>query len=139
LASNPDDRRSVTGYVFKLKGGAISWSSKRQPTIALSTNESEYMALSSATQEAVWWRGFRKEVEPTKDNSAIMMNCDNQSAIFLVKNNSYSPRTKHIDIRHHFVREKLVNKEIDVKYVSTNDQIADILTKPVTQVKNDCF
>ncbi len=91
--------------------------------LQLLANEAEYMALSSATQEAVWWRGFRKEIESTEDNSAIMINCDNQSAIFLPKNNSYSPRTKHIDIRHHFVREKLANKEIDVKYVSTNDQI----------------
>jgi hypothetical protein len=127
--SNVEDRRSISGYVFTAQGGAISWCSKRQPTIALSSNEAEYMALSSATQEALWWKGFREEIENV--NSTVSINCDNRSAICMAENNGYSPRSKHIDIRHHFVREKIASGEIKLKYVPTNQQVADALTKAV--------
>ncbi|XP_035223961.1 secreted RxLR effector protein 161-like [Stegodyphus dumicola] len=99
------DRRSTTGYVFLIGGGAVSWCSKKhQPTIATSTTEAEYMALSAATKEAIWLNKIVKElgiitVKP------VLLYCDNNSAINLSKNSVYHGRSKHIDIQTHFVRE----------------------------------
>ncbi|XP_062538749.1 uncharacterized protein LOC134207025 [Armigeres subalbatus] len=97
-AADVDDRKSTSGYIFTLQGAAISWCCKRQPTIALSTCEAEYMALSAAVQEASWWQGLTAQFAPS---CAITIHCDNQSAIAIAKNGGYNPRTKHIDIRHH--------------------------------------
>jgi hypothetical protein len=133
-AANKDDRRSVTGFVFDLQGGAISWASKRQPTVALSSNEAEYMALAAATQEAMWWKGFANEIEGV--HGTMKIQCDNQSAIYSSKNSSYSPRSRHIDIRHHFVREKVADESIEVSFVPTEEQVADGMTKAVCNVKN---
>lgn len=128
-ASDVDDRRSCTGYVFMLENCAISWASKKQPTVALSSAEAEYMALSSATQEAIWIRQLLGELIGVQQPIKIFV--DNQSAINLAKNHMYSPRTKHIDIRHHFVREKLSNHVIDLEYIGTDQMTADNLTKAV--------
>ena len=90
--------------------------------------------LLSVTQEALWWRGFIAELDgiPTP----ILVNCDNRSAISLAeKEMGYSPRSKHIDIRHHFVREQIEQKTIQLKHVASNDQLADILTKAVPAPK----
>lgn len=109
-ASDVDKRRSCTGYIFKLGSGAVSWASKRQPTIALSTTEAEYIAMSAATQEAIWlrqfYRQFRREVPPT------IINCDNQSAIAIAKEDSYRANTKHIDVRYHHVRDRITKGDI---------------------------
>ncbi|XP_062701949.1 uncharacterized protein LOC134285364 [Aedes albopictus] len=127
-----DDRKSITGYLFTAQGGAISWSSKRQQTVALSTCESEYMALSAAVQEALWWKRLRGLFE---DEVKLEIHCDNQSAIAVAKNGGYHPRTKHIDIRHHFIRDALEKGDIAVSYVSTDHQTADGLTKPLPAAK----
>lgn len=128
--NDQDSRRSVTGYLFQFGDGSVSWSSRKQPTVALSTMEAEYMALSAASQEALWWRGFRSELLGRKE--PITIHCDNRSAICLAeKEIGYSPRSKHIDVRHHFVREQLENRTIEVKYIMSGDQKADALTKPV--------
>lgn len=127
-----DDRKSITGYVFTAQGGAISWSSKRQQTVALSTCEAEYMALSAAVQEALWWKRLRGLFE---DEMELVIHCDNQSAIAVAKNGGYHPRTKHIDIRHHFIRDALERGDINVTYVSTDQQTADGLTKPLPAAK----
>ncbi|KXJ78520.1 hypothetical protein RP20_CCG004375 [Aedes albopictus] len=128
--NDPDSRRSVTGYLFQFGGGSVSWSSRKQPTVALSTMEAEYMALSAASQEALWWRGFRAELLGRKE--PITIYCDNRSTIWLAeKEIGYSPRSKHIDVRHHFVREQLENHTIELKYICSGNQKADALTKPV--------
>lgn len=87
-ASDVNDRKSCTGYVFLRSGGAISWNSKRQPTVALSTTEAEYMALSSATQESMWLKQFEDEIFGSDKTMNIF--CDSQSAISLANNNGYS-------------------------------------------------
>ncbi|KXJ71784.1 hypothetical protein RP20_CCG019713 [Aedes albopictus] len=97
-ASDLDDRRSKSGYVFLLQGGAVSWCCKRQSTVSLSTCEAEYMSLSAAVQEASWWRGL---VSQFGETDAIELRCDNQSTICIARNGGYTPRTKHIDIRHY--------------------------------------
>lgn len=136
-ANDSEDRRSVTGYAFKLQGGTISWNAKRQPTIALSSNEAEYMAISATTQEAMWWKGFVNEIECT--DKPIEIHSDSQSAICLAENGNYSQRTKHIDVRHHFIREKIANKQIKLKYLSTANQVADIFTKALNSDKIQYF
>ncbi|XP_065091045.1 uncharacterized protein LOC135712004 [Ochlerotatus camptorhynchus] len=127
-----DDRKSTSGYIFMLQGGAVSWCCKRQPTVALSTCEAEYMALSAAVQEAMWWRGLMKQLGL---DQTIELCCDNQSTICIAKNGGYTPRTKHIDIRHHFIRDALDQNIVRLKYVSTDQQIADGLTKTLERIK----
>lgn len=129
--NDPESRRSVTGYVFQFAGGSVSWSCRKQPTVALSTTEAEYMAMSAATQEALWWRGFRSELFGVQ--MPVQISCDNRSAICLAeKEIGYSPRSKHIDLRHHFVREQVELKTITLQYVESKQQKADVLTKPIS-------
>lgn len=140
-ANDSDDRRSTTGYCFMRQNGAISWNSKRQKTIALSTAEAEYMSLSSITQEALWLQKFENEfkmdgyscTKPTK------IHCDNTSAIDLSKSIGYHARTKHIDIRHHFVRQHIALGHLTVQHIGTENMIADILTKPLFKPKHLLF
>lgn len=137
-AGEIENRRSCTGYVFTRGNGAISWNSKLQQTVALSTTEAEYMALSAATQEVLWLRQFEQQFWSLAYPTMIF--CDNRSAICLTKNDAYQRRSKHIDIRHHFIRQKCSTNEIKVAYIGTNDMLADGLTKGVTKQKhNFCF
>ena len=133
-AGNPDDRKSTTGYVFNIGSGPISWSSKKQPTVSLSSTEAEYKALCSATCEAIWLRRILEDVGETQ-NAPTVISCDNQSTIKLANNPIYHARTKHIETQHHFVREKLQSKEIDLSYCNTNENVADIFTKPLGKAK----
>jgi len=133
---NIGDRRSTTGYVFIIGGGAVSWCSKRQPTVATSTTEAEYMALSTAAKEAIWLNKIVKELQ-LSSVTPISVYCDNNGAINLSKNNVYHGRTKHIDIQHHFVREAVKNGHIVVKRIETSKMIADNLTKTVNRPKHE--
>lgn len=110
-ASDIDKRRSCTGYFFKMSNGAITWGSKRQPTVALSSAETEYMALSSAVQEAVWLKQFGAELCNGLSES-IRLFSDSQSAIKLAESDGFRQRSKHIDIRHHYIREKVEDKTV---------------------------
>ncbi|XP_044741904.1 secreted RxLR effector protein 161-like [Chrysoperla carnea] len=127
-AGDVDNRKSVTGYVFLSQGGAICWNSKKQPTVALSTTEAEYMALSATVQEALWLRNFMKELDG-KEAEPTKIYCDNKSAIDLAAIANYRPRTKHIDVRHHFIRQHILNNEIILSPVGTREMTADVLTK----------
>jgi chemotaxis protein CheY-P-specific phosphatase CheC len=110
-------------------GGATSWSSKQQPTIALSTTEVEYMASTQATKEAIWMTKLMKELGYMKEKKVMVIRCDNQGAISLTKNLTQHVRTKHIDVQHHFVRERVENDEVTFEYCSTKEMVADVLTK----------
>jgi hypothetical protein len=133
--SNEHDRRSCTGYVFIHQGGAITWNSRRQQTVALSTTEAEYMSLSSCTQEAMWLKQLQEELWPHLVTAPMTILCDNQSAIRLAGTENYHSRTKHIDIRHHFVRDKVRLKKIVIEYIQTSEMVADALTKGTPQLK----
>lgn len=127
-AGDVDSRRSTTGYVFMFGGGAISWCSERQKSVSLSTTESEYMAASQCVKEMVWLRGILNEILDGK-LSGINFFMDNQSAICLIKNPEFHKRSKHIDVRYHFIREKYEENLFILKYISTKQMIADIFTK----------
>jgi cell wall-associated NlpC family hydrolase len=133
-AGDLDKRRSTTGYTFILNGGSISWSSKRQETVALSTVEAEYMAAASATKEALWLRGLLAELG--LPYQTIQIYADNQGAMQLVKNPIVSARSKHIDVRYHFVREHVAKEEVAFHYISTNEMKADSLTKALSGDKH---
>jgi hypothetical protein len=133
FAGDLDTRRSTTGYVFMLNGGAISWSSRRQPTVAVSTAEAEYMAAAHAIKEALWLRKLFTDLRVPV--SAIDLRSDNQAAIALLKNPIASNRSKHIDVLHHFARERVIRGEVSISYCSTQQQLADCLTKPVGEAK----
>ena len=127
-AGDLDDRRSTSGYVFQLSGAAISWRSKKQTCVALSTAEAEYMALASAAQEAMWLQQLTTELtnEPT---GATVIFEDNQSAISMAKNPQFHGRAKHIAIKYHFIREQVNNGVVELRYCRTNEMIADMFTK----------
>jgi hypothetical protein len=133
--ANPDDRKSYTGYIFIFANCSVSWEARKQQTVALSSTEAEYMALSDATKEAIYLRRFLKEVLNI-DKQIQIMN-DNQGARSLAQNPIQHSRTKHIDIRHHFIREILQRKEIEIKYIQTSEMVADFLTKPLSKFKHN--
>ena len=129
-----DDMRSTSGYVFSLGSGAVSWASKKQQTVAQSSVEAEYVSASLATSQAMWLRRILEDVGE-KQGDATPILCDNQSAIAMTKNPVYHSRTKHIAIKHHFIREVVEDEEIQLKYIKTEEQVADIFTKALPKDK----
>lgn len=129
-ASEIDSRRSCSGYVGIMAGAAISWQSKRQPIVALSSTEAEYIALSEAVKEVIWLKQLITEIVGQYDKP-IRVICDNSSAINLAEREGYRPRSKHIDVRYHHLRENVKDGVIEIVHIGTNEMIADSLTKPV--------
>jgi len=129
-AGDTEIRKSTSGYTFHLGTGAISWSSKKQPVVALSTAEAEYIAATSCATQTVWLRRIL-EVMHQNQNTPTEIYCDNKSAIALSKNPVFHGRSKHIDIRFHKIRELIAEKEVVIEYCPTEEQIADIFTKPL--------
>eukprot|EP00253_Pinus_taeda_P031978 PITA_31978 len=127
-----DDWKSTSGYVFHMGSGEISWASKKQPIVALSIAEAEYVAATAAACQAVWMRRMLRSLCQEQANATIIF-CDNSSAIALSKNSVFHKRTKHIDTRFHYIRELVRNGEIILQHCSTQEQVADILTKPLDQ------
>ena len=127
ITKGDDKRKSTSGYVFIKNNAAISWKSKRQPIIATSSMEAEYIALHTCSNEALWLRKLQKELE--NEEIPIVIYEDNQSAIKLTEHEQHSDRSKHIDIRYHSIRERITNNQINVKYIPTAKQTADVLTK----------
>ncbi len=125
-----DTRRSTSGYVFMLGNNVISWTSKKQPVVALSTTEAEYIALCFATQEAVWLRRLLESVQQEQNGPTTIVE-DNQGTIGMAKNPRDSSRTKHIDIRYHFNREAVEKNITQIEYCETGDMVADTFTKPL--------
>ncbi|KAJ9528781.1 hypothetical protein QJQ45_000035 [Haematococcus lacustris] len=137
-AGDKDTARSTTGYLFTLNGGAISWSSRLQPTVALSTAEAEYMAASNAAKEALWLRKLMRDLQlDASCVTTLCVGCDNQAALQLLHNPMATSRAKHIDVHHHFVRERITRGEVAFYYCHTSSMMADLLTKPLAAVKFD--
>ena len=132
-AGDHDDRKSTSGYLFTLGGGPISWGSKKQSSVALSTSEAEYIALSYAIQEGVWIQGLISEIIPNSDGNKEILHIyeDNQSCIKMTKNPVNHGRAKHIDIKYHHIRDEVAKGNIKILYKETKNMLADVLTKGI--------
>lgn len=135
MAGDLDNRKSTSGYLFTFSGGAISWQSKLQKCVALSTTEAEYIAAVEAGKEMIWLKRFLQELDLKQDE--YFVKCDNQSTIDLSKNAMYHARTKHIDVRYHWLRDVIEEKHMKLVKVHTNKNGADMLTKivPVSKIE----
>lgn len=133
--NDPNDSRSYTGYVFTLGGAAISWKSRKQRTVALSTTEAEYQALTEATKESMYLRGLIYELGIPQFSEGSVY-CDNQGAINLTTAAKFHDRTKHVRIKFNFVREAVQSKTIKLLHESSENMIADILTKSLAKERH---
>ncbi len=127
-AGNVFNKRSTSGFMFSFGSGVVSWSSKKQPIIALSNTEAKYRGATIAACEVVWLQKLLSDLGQLVD-AHVVIYCDNISSILLANNPVYHARTKHIEVHYHFIREKVLAKEIDLIHVSIEDQVTDIFTK----------
>jgi hypothetical protein len=137
FAENKEDRTSTGGYVFMMNGGAVSWKTEKQKIVTLSSTEAEYVALSHAAREAIWLRRLAEEHQHS--NAPMILHEDNQSTIKTAKDRIFNCRTKHIDTYHHFVRQKVEEKELEIIYIPSEIQTADIFTKPLGRKLHEFF
>ncbi|KAI3725113.1 hypothetical protein L1987_64888 [Smallanthus sonchifolius] len=131
-AVNLDDSKSTSGYVFHLGSGAISWQSKKQKVVALSSTEAEYIALSMPGCQAIWLRGIIEELKFQIKHS-LTLYCDNKSTISLAKDPVYHDKSKHIRVKYHFIRDLIKTEDVRIKFYATKEQMADIFTKALQQ------
>lgn len=133
FAGDTETRKSTTGYVIYFCGGPISWCSRKQPVVALSSTEAEYIAAADCVKELLFLKTLLEELVGETVKIKLMM--DNQSAMTLIKNGQFNRRSKHIDVRFHFINEKVKEGLIKIEYLATEEMIADILTKPLNNIK----
>jgi hypothetical protein len=129
FAGDLDKRRTTSGYVFTLARGPVSWMSKLQNVVSLSTTEAEYIAASHACKETIWLKGLLGEFGRMQDK--VKLFCDSQSAIHLAKNTTYHSKTKHIPIKYHFVRHVIDEGRGALEKIHTQENCADMFTNPV--------
>jgi hypothetical protein len=122
------DRRSTSGFMFSFGSAVVTWNSKKQPTVALSSTEAKYKGVAMAACEVAWLRKLLGDLGLYVDKHVVIY-CDNLSSIQLARNPMFHARTKHIEVHYRFIREKGLVGEIDLVYVSIEDQVADIFTK----------
>ena len=129
------DRKSTTGFCFQIYGNTVAWSTKKQMCVALSSTEAEYIALCAGVIEACWFRQLFIDLKVGDDSDlSVVLFEDNQSAIRISKSCEQPKRLKHIDIKYHFVQEKVKDGTIEIQYINTANQVADILTKPLGRI-----
>jgi hypothetical protein len=132
FAGSMDDRKSTSGYVFHLGSGVISWASKKQPIVTISSTEVEYVATTTTTCQAVWLHRVLGDLQQGQEGPTPVY-CDNNSTIALSKNHVFHQKNKHIDTRYHFIRELVNNGEIYLEFCKSKDQLVDIFTKPLAK------
>lgn len=128
-AGDLDDRKSTSGYIFKMSSGAVAWSSKKQPVVSLSTTEAEFIAAAACACQSIWMQRVLKKLGIKQCKCIIF--CDNSSTIKLAKNPVMHGRSKHIDVRFHFLRDLVNNEVVELIHCGSKDQLADIMTKPL--------
>jgi len=133
FAGDKEGRKSTTGYILYFCGGPISWSSRKQPIVSLSSTEAEYIAAAECTKELLYVKAVIEEL--TEKNVNVTLKVDNQSAIKIIQNGQFTKRSKHIDVRYHFISEKIREKLLKIEYCRTDDQVADFFTKPLGKNK----
>ena len=132
--ASEEHRHAISGYVFLVDGGAVSWYSRKQVIITLSTAEAKYVVATHVAKEAIWLCRLIFELFPF-NASPTTIYCNNQAAIKLAMDDNYHACTKHIDIRYHFIWQVVTNGTITLIYCPTNDMAADFLTKPLPKWK----
>lgn len=137
-AGCPESRRSTTGYVFCMYGGAISWKSTKQQVVSLSSTEAEYRATVDAAKELIWLQGICLDLKVNVPDVITLFN-DNQGSISLAQNPVFHARTKHIEVHHYWIREKVEAKTFSISYIPTGDMIADLCTKSLERVLHERF
>ncbi|KAL3835280.1 hypothetical protein ACJIZ3_003671 [Penstemon smallii] len=135
MAGDIDSRKSTSGYLVSFAGGAVSWQSRLQKCVALSTTESEFIAITEACKELLWMRRYLQELGFEQERYVLF--CDSQSAIHLGKNSTFHSRSKHIDVRYHWIRDVLNDRLVELEKVHTDDNGADMLTKALPKGKFD--
>lgn len=125
-----NNRGSTTGYIFTLAGGALTWKSQLQPTVALSSTEAEYRAITKAGQELVWLRNMMMKFG-LDDTNPTTLESDNMGAIHLTTKSIFHGRTKHVEIQYHWIREAVLEGKLVLKHCPTLEMTADLLTKPL--------
>ncbi|XP_020672540.1 uncharacterized protein LOC110092365 [Dendrobium catenatum] len=133
-AANTEDRKSISAFCTYLGDNLISWSVKKQSTVARSSTEAEYRALAAATSDVLWLRRLMADFQVPQQTPTPIF-CDNISTLALANNPVFHARTKHIEIDHHFISDHIKNKTIEVSHISSLDQPADILTKPLNAIR----
>lgn len=132
-AGDADSRKSTSGYMFTFAGGAISWQSKLQKCVALSTTEAEFIVAAEAGKEMIWMMRFFGEIGLTQ--SKYVVYCDSQSTIHLCKNSMFHMKSKHIDIRYHWIQDALEMKLFQIEKIHTDENGADMMTKSLPREK----
>ena len=132
--ASQDHRHAISGYTFLIDGAAISWASRKQELVTLSTAEAEYVATTHAAKECIWLRRLTSQLFGHVTTPTTLY-CDNQAALHLATDDNYHARTKHIDIRFHFIRQTITDGAIHIEYCPTQDMTADILTKALPKHK----
>ena len=140
-ASSTDDRRSITGYCFSLTktGPLISWKSRKQRTVALSSCEAEYKALAATVQEGLHLAQLLNDVDETCQHETVKIFGNKQGAIALAKNPINHQRSKHIDVRYHFIRTEVSSGRVVIEFCPMTEMVADLMTKPATKSKLTVF
>ncbi|KAH0972829.1 hypothetical protein GBA52_024985 [Prunus armeniaca] len=133
MAGDLDSRKSTSGYLITFSGGAVSWQSKLHKCVALSTTEAEFIAATEACKEMLWMKRFLQELG--QEQHKYILHCDSQSAIHLSKNLSFHSRSKHIDVRYHWIRDVLESKQLQLEKIHTDDNSSDMMTKSLPKDK----
>ncbi|UYV78561.1 hypothetical protein LAZ67_16002003 [Cordylochernes scorpioides] len=137
--SHLTNRHSTSGYILYLDDTPFTWKSRKQKCIALSSMESEFIALTESVKETIWYFNILKEIDVLPNVGKPIQFCDNQSAIYFCKNSVENIKTKHIDIRLQFIRKLVEEEEFTLKFVNSNLNLADFLTKPLSKEKLSRF
>ena len=137
-AGDKMDRKSTSGFVSMLNGGPVVWGSKKQANTSLSSTEVKFIASTSVTQELIWLRGLLSSINHLSHTATPLL-IDNQGVISLIKNGLSSKHSKHIELRYYFICEKFTDGTIAAKYISTDKQLADSLTKALAGIKYKKF